>query len=83
MIKVEKIKDELVITIKCSHSIVDDCFLFNSANAPSEGKYLIMEQVGSAYENYVRNQDGLDTPNKQYFDNEFKKIKLITYSIDE
>jgi hypothetical protein len=76
MIKVEKIDNKLVLTIECNHEIVDDCFLFGSLNTPSEGKRLIMEVVGKAYENYVRGLDHEDGRNKEYFDEEFSKIKL-------
>ena len=77
MVIVEKINDKLVLTIECNHSIVNDCFLFGSLNAPSEGKRLIMEVAGEAYENYVRGQDHPDERNKVYFDNEFSKIKIV------
>jgi len=76
MVKVEKINDKLVLTIECNHSIVDDCFLFGSMNAPSEGKRLIMEVSGEAYENYVRSLDHPDKRNEEYFDKEFSKIKI-------
>lgn len=76
-VSIQKINDELVITINCNHAIVDDCFLFGSVNAPSEGKQLIMEVAGEAYENYVRGQDHPDKRNAEYFDNEFSKIKVI------
>ena len=76
MIKIEKINDKLIITIECNHSIVDDCFLFGSVNAPSEGKSLIMETAGQAYEDYVRSLDHSDKRNKDYFDREFNNVKL-------
>jgi hypothetical protein len=79
MIKTEKIGDELVMTIKCNHNIVDDCFLFANMNAPSEGKQLIMEQVGIAYENYVKNllsEGHYARGTLEYLNDEFSKIVI-------
>lgn len=76
-INIEKVGEDFILTLKCKHTIVDDCFLFGSMNAPSEGKALFMEAVGSAYEEYVRALDHPDKRNKQYFDEEFSKVKIV------
>lgn len=80
-INIGKVDGELVITIKCNHEIVDDCFIFANMNAPSEGKRLIMEVAGEAYENYVRN---LLEEEKYYtkgtlecLNNEFSKVNVV------
>jgi len=72
MIKIEKVGNELVMIIKCNHEIVDDCFLFASMNAPSEGKQLIMEETGKAYENYVKSL--ASESDMKYLNDEFSKI---------
>jgi hypothetical protein len=74
MIKFEKINNKLVLTTECNHSIVDDCFLFASMNAPSEGKRLLMEVVGEAYEKYVKSLASEN--NIKYLEDEFAKIKI-------
>jgi hypothetical protein len=74
MIKTEKINDKLVITLECNHTIVDDCFLFSSMNAPSQGKQLIMETVGEAYEKYVKSLS--PDSNLEYLNKEFSAVKI-------
>lgn len=70
MIKTEKVGDDFILTIRCKHTIIDDCFTYNNLNSASEGKRLIMELAGEAYEKYVRE---LSTPEDlEYLNKEFK-----------
>lgn len=78
MVKVEKKASgidgpQLVITIECSHQIVDDCFMYYRMNAASLGKQLIMEQAGEAYEKYVR-EAAKDDGDTEYFNKEFGAV---------
>ncbi len=43
-------------------------------NAPSEGKRLIMEEAGTAYENYVKNL--ASESDMEYLNKEFDKVKI-------
>ena len=73
---------ELKLEMTCSHEIVDDCFMFNRCNAASEGKILIMEQIGFAYEEYVKgfaqNKEELEYLNKEFEKVNFKRIFVTT-----
>lgn len=80
-ISTDKVDGEFVITIKCNYEIVDDCFIFANMNAPSEGKRLIMEVAGEAYENYVRNlleeEKYYAKGTLEYLNKEFSNVKVI------
>lgn len=69
---------KLVITIDVSHQIVDDCFIYYRFNAASEGKRLIMEAAGQAYEEYVRTLANKD--DTAYFDKEFGNVRVVNES---
>ena len=85
MIKLEKITDpetlspQLKIEIKVSHEIVDDCFLFCSLNAPSEGKQMLMQAVGEAYENYVKSL--AKESDMVYLNREFGNVKAVNTTV--
>jgi len=75
MIKVEKKGDKFMITIECNHSIVDDCYLYSSMDAPSQGKELIMITAGKAYEDYVQ-ENAPHYVSKTELDEQFKKVSV-------
>lgn len=81
MVKIEKIFNQeafipmLRFTVDIAEELVQEHFMYNRLNSASQMKMLLMEEVGRAYEDYVRRLADID--DFEYLDKEFSAIKVI------